>query len=171
MRITIIILTILGLLSVLLITSCQDDGDLNRTILKNRQTVERYYRATNEGDTAALTELVSPRYTRKAGGIDDLEGLGPLKKYNYSLINDNKEFRFDIQKLVAGQNDAAVLWEASAVSQQDLSATWSGSSFITFDRNGKIQMEQLVSDRLLLMQQLGYELTRKERRQEEEKEN
>lgn len=146
--------------------ACQSDSGQDNAMRKNRQTVELYYKATNEGDTAALRDLVSQNYMRLAGGIDDLEGIEDLQRYNHSLKKDNKAFTFDIQQLVVGANEVAILWEANAISMQDKPAKWLGCNFIALDKNGKILSERLVSDRLVLMQQLGYDLVKREQSQE-----
>jgi ketosteroid isomerase-like protein len=125
---------------------------------KNEQTVIRYFEAIHAGDTTSVANIIADDFIRLSGGVADQNSKSEMLSFLINLHQNSPDFHFHVDHIAASSDKAGIFWTAHSKSGEGKDIAWTGSHMLLFNKNGLIQKEYIVGDRLGMYEQLGYVL-------------
>ena len=124
---------------------------------KAEALVKGYFKAWNENKPELLHKYCTHDFSRKTGGVADSEGLTALTQQFEFAKKNMRRYKIEAKEFISNKTGVAVYWTASFWPESDQVVSYNGMSMFKID-NELITEEIMISDRLKMLQQMGYKM-------------
>lgn len=124
---------------------------------KAEALVKNYFKAWSENKPELFNKYCTKDFSRKTGGVADSEGMnGLMQQYEFAKKN-MRRYKIEPKEFISNKTGVAVYWTASFWPETDQVVTFNGMSMFKLDEE-LLTEEIIVSDRLKMLQQMGYKM-------------
>lgn len=124
---------------------------------KAEALVKNYFKAWSENKPELFNTYCTKDFSRITGGVADSEGINALmQQYEFAKKN-MRRYKIEPKEFISNKSGAAVYWTASFWPGNDQVVSFTGMSMFKIE-NELLTEEIVISDRLKMLQQMGYKM-------------
>lgn len=124
---------------------------------KAEALVKGYFKAWSENKPELLPKYCTQDFSRKTGGVADSEGLKVLVQQFEHTKKNMRRYKIEAKEFISNKTGVAVYWTASFWPDTEQVVSYNGMSMFRLE-NELLTEEIMISDRVKMLQQMGYKM-------------